>query len=309
MSYPNGAVVLIPSNRIDSLALTLRSLSACEGREVLQELVIVNNGPKENNARIACMAESIAPVTSVLHEPMAGLARSFNRGLDHICGRHPEDRLLLKVDDDVNFSPGWVGAMCDAAQGWGDVILGGRILPLFPSNNGLISRLPKESFSALFAEYDHGETAKIIKQAPFGPNMGWRVGMTGTVRCSHDLGLPNYMGDETELIKGIKAKENCSYVYVPNACVEHRIRPNQLSMSWITDRYFKFGRTYAALELRRKPAMTRSQLRRKQRLKQGKTCGCLFMASLMRLLLRRKKALWYRLKATRYQGETFECLQ
>lgn len=309
-AYGPGAVLLIPTcNRLASLKETLQSLAGCEQLYALHELVIVNNGQLIDNEPIKALASGIVQNVTVLHEPRAGVAYAFNCGLEHICATHPPERLLLKIDDDVNPAEQWLKAMLEATAQWGKAsILGGRIKPVFPVNSAMPRYLPKASFSVLYSEYDFGEQTHSIHRAAFGPNMGWRVGLTKHLRCKTDLELPNYIGEETQLVSDMKALSDGVYVYIAEASVEHRIREEQLEKTWIHNRYFKFGRTGTKIYALDNPDIGPDKLELGHHRNQLKYRRYLIRSWLLRILMLPAQAQWYRLKAERARGESHEYL-
>ena len=53
------------------------------------------------------------------------------------------------------------------------------------------------------------------------------------------------MGSETEFLVRVKSALNCDYIYLPNATVEHVVRPEQTEWSWILRRGHRAGRGMA----------------------------------------------------------------
>src|SRR5699024_10347954 len=175
--YPHDVVVLIPTcNRISSLQETLLSLAACDNITAVTEVVVVNNGKREADDAIRSAMKCVPVLASVVFQAKRGLAYAINAGLDDIQSRYGPDTLLLKVDDDVCFSSSWVQVMRDtAARCGGSAILGGRITPLFPPNDGVRSEFLDERLdSILFGRYEHGDMECSIHMPPFGANLGFR---------------------------------------------------------------------------------------------------------------------------------------
>jgi GT2 family glycosyltransferase len=172
-------------------------------------------------------------------EPAPGKNRALNRALGMARGA-----LLLFTDDDVILAPGWLAAHAAAAARWpGHQIFGGIIRPLFPPDPpGWAVHEPFAS--VLFAAYDLGKTEGPTDDLPFGPNYSLRAECIRAAAFDDGVG-PNgseyAMGGETELLRRL-AHGGAKAVYVPDAIVEHVVRPEQLTEQFVLERARRFGR-------------------------------------------------------------------
>jgi len=116
------SVVVCTRNRPTSLEHTLRHLVGIVGPE--HELIVVDNAPinDETAAVVAGFADRVRHVV----EPIPGLARARNRGLDAAAYR-----FVLFTDDDIEPDPSWlevIGATFAAHPG--AVCVSGSVLPM-----------------------------------------------------------------------------------------------------------------------------------------------------------------------------------
>lgn len=246
-------VVLIPTaNRSESLTRTITSLAQCSALEQVDEVLVINNGAVEQSESIEQLLRDTLDSTTatVVHEPRTGLSKALNRGLDHLANKHPGDRLLIRFDDDVDLPPNTLSTLLNAHGRWnGKAIFGLRITPLLPKG------VPAESCTHLkslmrpfYAEYDFGEQETEVRMPPFGPAMAAPLGIIGTERFDETLGYPKYYGEESEWLRHIRANTSAPFIYLPEAAVRHRIRPDQLEHQWRANRCRIAGATLAKID-------------------------------------------------------------
>lgn len=246
-------VILIPtSNRLESLERTLTFLGQCNSIERVDEVLIINNGDKEQSEAIENLLHDklTSAKTAVVHEPRTGLSKALNRGLDYLADNHPKDRLLIRFDDDVDLGVDTLSTLFNAHTRWnGHAIFGMRITPLLPDNvaSGSCTYL-KGLMRPFYAQYDFGENEKEVRMAPFGPALALPLGLMGAERFDETLGYPKYYGEETEWLQRVKDHTSSPFVYLPDAVVMHRIRPDQLEHEWRLKRCQIAGATLAKVD-------------------------------------------------------------
>ena len=232
------SVLLATRDRAASLERTLASLAAQEAPGLTWEVLVADNGSTDDTPAVLERWAGRLPLRTAT-EPAPGKNRALNRVLGMARGA-----LLLFTDDDVVVAPGWIAAHAAAAARWpGHQIFGGIIRPLFPPDPP--EWAVRQPFaSVLFAAYDLGVTERPTGELPFGPNYGLRSECLRAAAFDDGVG-PNgreyAMGGETELLRRL-ARGGAKAVYVPDAVVEHVVRPEQLTEQFALARARRFGR-------------------------------------------------------------------
>lgn len=123
---PLASVIICTRDRAGSLRETLRALSAV--RVDLPgpvELLIVDNGSRDDTAAVAREVPVPGWEQRLLHEPTPGQARARNTALAAARGR-----ILLFLDDDVRPTPDWLAGMCRPIfDGRAEAVAGGVRIP------------------------------------------------------------------------------------------------------------------------------------------------------------------------------------
>ena len=232
------SILLATRDRSASLERTLASIAAQKAPGISWEVLVADNGSSDDTPAVLEGWAGRLPLRTAT-EPVPGKNRALNRVLGMARGT-----LLLFTDDDVVLAPGWLAAHAAAAARWpGHQIFGGIIRPRFPPDPPAWAA--REPFaSVLFAAYDFGGTEAPTDQLPFGPNYSLRAECL-TATAFDDAVGPNgseyAMGGETELLRRL-ARGGAKAVYVPDALVEHVVRPEQLTEQFVLDRARRFGR-------------------------------------------------------------------
>lgn len=232
------SILLATRNRAASLDQTLASIAAQEAPGIEWEVLVADNGSTDDTAAVIERWAARVPLRSV-SEPAPGKNRALNRALGMARGG-----LLLFTDDDVVAMPGWIAAHVAAAARWPDhQIFGGLIRPRFPPDPPAWA-LRDPFVSVLFAAYDPGGREGPTAELPFGPNYSLRTECLRATGFDEDVG-PNGseypMGGETELLRRL-ARGGARAIYLPDARVEHMVRPEQLTERFALERARRFGR-------------------------------------------------------------------
>jgi len=237
------SVIIATRRRPHFLEETLRSLAAADTAGLDWELLVVDNAGDAETRRVLDAATGLLPARR-LQEPMPGKNRAINRALQDATGS-----LAAFTDDDVIVDRMWLRELHDGAERWpAATMFGGRVRPRWP--DGHLAPRAHELFDHAFAVADFGDVEQPYSAGyVYGPNMairsevfraGWRfnpaIGPDGTDRY--------ISGSETSLTVALQ-KHGHQAVYLPRACVEHRIRPEQLRSEWLFRRAFRRGRTDA----------------------------------------------------------------
>ncbi len=237
------SVIMATRDRADLLEATLGHLARQQAGGRAWELVVADNGSTDRTPAVLEAAAARLPLVRV-SEPTPSKNRALNRALAVARGG-----LHLFTDDDVVPEDDWVARMAAAADRWPQhAIFAGRITPLFPA--GTPDWLRAHPFSDhAFARFELAQEEGPITTLPYGPNFMVRAAAMAGVRYNEAIGPSgeDYVsGSETELLLRL-ARQGCGVVWVPDASVEHVIRPDQLDVGWLLGRSYRRGRSFVEL--------------------------------------------------------------
>ena len=256
-----AAVSIIMINR-DGGAYLQRAVRSCRIaiEQALQvepriEFVIVDNGSIDlPDVEIERQLQAAPFGWRIVHESQAGVNYARNAGIESSSGD-----LLLFVDNDVEFDPGWLLAYVEAAAHRPEAqVFAGKVrvgplevpAPAWLALDGPFAR------TAIVVQCDHGD--KIIElplsqsSGPVGPNMGFRrnifrkFGMFDT-----RFGLrPGSLvpGAEAEFFDRL-ARGGLNFLYVPRAVVNHPLRRSQMTRRYFNARLHGVGRATSRLRM------------------------------------------------------------
>jgi len=263
-------VIITTLRRAPILAETLRSFEALDVDGLGWELLLLDNAGGDPATReVATAFGTRLPIQLVL-EPRPGVNHARNRAVERARGE-----LIVFADDDITPAPEWLRQLREGAGRWPEAyVFGGRVLPAWPTSAAVPA--DHEFFAHAYAIADWS-----IPEGPysahrvFGPNMAYRAsvfrdGWRFDPRIGPD-GTDRYMtGSETSFNLALE-RAGFVAIYLPGARVHHRVRPEQLALTWLYRRSFRLGRWEAYLgphrvertaSLRRLlTALTRSYLR------------------------------------------------
>lgn len=249
---PTGGVSLViaTANRAADLELTLDSLRACRVPACGLEVLIADNGSGAATARV-CREFKTALALRRLEIRGRGKTVALNEAVQSAGGE-----LVVFTDDDIDFDAEWLCELWDAAVAWSDhVIFGGRVLPRWPKPPP--SRLDGSRFlGLLYTRLDPGdEGGPLPGFCPFGPNMALRRSVFDQgFRFDPEIGPGSRsgvsMGDEADIGRRLEATGH-EAVYVPRSRVYHRVRGEQLRLSWQLARGVRYGRMLGRFEQNR----------------------------------------------------------
>jgi glycosyltransferase involved in cell wall biosynthesis len=232
-ALPMGISVIIAThNRAESLRVTLDSLTHVTPPSIPWELIIVQNACTDHTPEVIAAFADRLPIVA-LDEPRLGKSWALNRAV-----LHGQYELKLFTDDDVLFDAGWLLAYERALVEHPEAgYFGGPIYLKLPED-----RVPE------WAQDENGQMAvwirnslsyldeNILKNNPdlyYGANMAVRQ----CVFEQHGLynnnigyvGKKRLGGMETGLQARFKAA-GVKGVYVADALVYHRIRPDEMTI-------------------------------------------------------------------------------
>jgi glycosyltransferase involved in cell wall biosynthesis len=252
---PSASVVVCTRNRWALLEMCLSSLDEQAGE---LEIIVVDNGSHDATpARLQRWAAS-GPHRMVVSEPLAGLSRARNRGLEAARGE-----IVLFLDDDALAPVSWAASHLRAYRDETVAAAGGPIVLTFPDGR------PRWAGTAL----EHWWSALSLgdEPGPFPPPHG-PYGANMSVRRSSALqaggfdvalgraGTSLISSEEADLFQRLWSAGNTIW-YVPEAIIVHQVSPDRLRRRWLLRRGLAQGRTNA----RRDGVLRGAALRRRWR--------------------------------------------
>jgi glycosyltransferase involved in cell wall biosynthesis len=239
----SASVVVCTRNRCDSLAACLASLD----RQTLEglEIVVVDNGSGDGTA--AYLADWRGQGTSrvTLAEPVAGLSRARNCGLDAAGGD-----IVLFLDDDATAPVSWAAAHVTAYVDERVVAAGGPVVLRFPHGRPVWAVPELEQW---WSALDHGDVPGPFPppHGPYGTNMSVRrVTALEVGGFDTDLGRVGdslLSSEEADLFERLWAMGGLIR-YEPGAVVVHHVKRERLRVRWLLKRGWAQGRSNARRE-------------------------------------------------------------
>lgn len=235
-----ASIIIATYRRARLLEQTLGSLGRLRRRDLIAEVLLIDNGQDGATQKAVRAAASNLPVR-LLIEPVPGKNRALNRAVPEARGD-----LLVFTDDDVVVDPDWLVELVEGAGRWPDMaVFGGRIRPQWPMGAEPPFEHPFWRHAYAIADWGSPEGYYSAGRV-FGANMairrsvfasGWAFAPELGPQGSDDY-IP---GGETEFTWRLE-RSGFSAVYLPRALVFHQIRPEQLELAWLYRRAFRKGR-------------------------------------------------------------------
>ena len=238
------SVIIATYNGQSVLPKTLKALCLITRPSQGVEFVFVDNASTDNSATILAEYTDKLPLT-VLHEAQQGKAFAIHTGIKNAKGD-----LIIFSDDDVIPDVNWLMAYDRAAEQNLDYsVFLGQIRPYW------LKKVP-DWLSRLTDEGKMGGCTPIaLNSGPSdynyakGANFAVRKKVLDKISFREDLwvaGENNVGGEDTDFVK--KASLSGFKIWFESdACLQHIIRPNEMSLMGIWDRYFRIGRSMAAV--------------------------------------------------------------
>jgi glycosyltransferase involved in cell wall biosynthesis len=239
---PIITVIISTRNRSGMLASTLTSLSE-QDFHLPWELLVVDNGSTDETSDVLADFSRRVPTLPmrILQENTPGKSRALNRAV-----RYARSRLIAFTDDDVLVASDWIRSFVRGAQVFTSAsVFCGPIQPLFPIDTPIWMRQHGWAETA-FGRFDPqpAEGALPPPALPFGANFCVRTDVLSGMEFRIDLGpaASGLMGEDTEFLRRLR-KRQVEFVYLLAARIIHRLRPEQVTLPWLFERAFNFGRT------------------------------------------------------------------
>jgi glucosyl-dolichyl phosphate glucuronosyltransferase len=240
------SVVLATYRRPRILERTLDALTHLHPQTPPWELIVVDNAGEASTQEMVRSFRDKLPVTFVTHT-QPGKNAALNAGL-----AVARADLLVFTDDDILADTHWLNEIWKGTQRWPEhSIFGGRILPAFPQPQPALDLRNRNVIQA-FAIADWPQPEGVIPNVyVYGPNMALRRRLFADGRRFDESLYASerkfMMADESSFLLTMQQLGERA-IYLPAALVHHQVRPEQLELSWLTDRAFRSGRTIAEHE-------------------------------------------------------------
>ena len=244
----NGGAYLAPA-----IHTCRRAIERALPLEPRIEFIIVDNGSTDEPMPIIDAELAGAPFEwRVVPEEKAGVNFARNAGVAASSGD-----VLLFVDSDLEFDEGWLCAFVRAARDYPAAhVFAGRVRvgkleappPVWLPVDGPFAR------TSIVVRCDYGDriVERLIDDAagPVGPNMGFRRDLFrqfGLFDTRFGLRPGSLVpGAESEFFDRL-SREGVSFLYVPEAVVDHPLRASQMTRSYFTKRLQGTGRATSRL--------------------------------------------------------------
>jgi glucosyl-dolichyl phosphate glucuronosyltransferase len=233
-------VLFATRDRAESLGRVLLALLDVSCPKGGWKLVVADNGSRDETGAVLDAYANRLNLT-VVREASAGKNRALNRAIPEL-----EGDLIALTDDDVIPDRDWLVRLRQAADAEPRAsIFGGSVIPLWPSERPAFICERAVNFSILYARNVQPE-GWCKPAVIFGPNMAVRArvfqdGFTFAENVGPDNSRQTYvMGSETDFVERLAASGHRGW-FVPEARVQHIIRPDQLTEAWILRRYYMYG--------------------------------------------------------------------
>ena len=238
-------LILATHNGRATLPLTLEALAAVRFPAQGVEILAVDNASRDGTRDLLESYSGRLPMT-VHSEPRRGKSFALNRALAQAAGD-----LVVFMDDDVLPEPQWLEAYVEAAAAHPEVALfAGQVRHHWQKPPpAWLRRLAEEGRSFAGTPLDQPEgpvPATFFK----GANFMVRRAVAQTQRFSEAPGV-NFEGqaaaaggEDTAFVQSALAQGQQAR-YVADACVRHIVRPQQVGIYPVFQRYLRIGRSMA----------------------------------------------------------------
>lgn len=235
------SIILASYNGAGTLPRALAALAEVAAPPGGMEIILVDNNSSDNTHDLMqAFARDHGAV--VLQEAKQGKAHALNAGLGVAAGQ-----LVVFTDDDTIADPDWILAYVQAAKATSDIsVYAGQIRPEWTSiPPDWLRVLAGEGRSCACTPEALGAGPVPASQAK-GPNIMVRGDLARSLRFGVDTqnygeGQRARGNEDTDFILRAAAISGGTIQYVPAAKVRHIIRPNEMTLRGVFDRYVRIG--------------------------------------------------------------------
>ena len=237
--------VICTRDRARWTSLAVKSLLDQDVEPDRFDILVVDNGSTDGTVALVRDLAASHPSLRLVSEPVPGLSRARNRGVEHARGD-----VIAFLDDDAEACPSWARRHLDAFDDDAVVATGGRIVLDWPVARP--SWLPPHQES-MYSGLDLGDDTTDFEppRFPFGANMAVRRSVFDSIGgFSTQLGRTGrnlVSGEERELFDRVR-QHGGRILYLPDASVSHHVLPDRLGRRWLLRRLYDEGRSKVILD-------------------------------------------------------------
>ena len=254
------SVVIPTRNRAPLLQRVLDSLLVQSYPADLYEVIIVDNGSKDQTASVCGLFSKQFPNARYYFDDRPGLHVGRHVGM-----REGQGDVLVYADDDIRAFPSWLAGIAESFEDSQVALVGGKILPEFeiePPNwvETLWEKTPSGKILTYFSLLDFGEEIREISPFyVFGCNYSIRKSILLDLKGFHPDGMPEELillrGDgETAVAKAI-LDHGYKTIYNPRSSVYHYITKDRMTLEYLYRRAYAGGISSSFSEIRKQGSL------------------------------------------------------
>jgi len=227
-------------NGSERLRETLESMRHVRAPECGWKLIVVDNASTDNSKEIIASYSKLLPLTA-LYCAKRGKNAALNMAIPEF-----EGDLIVFADDDIIVPAEWLLKFKELANIYPEyTVFGSRIVPRWPSPPGE-DILYGVSLGEAFAVHEHDIPDGPVKSGKiWGPSMAVRAAIFyAGLRFDESIGPSkgSYIPGSESSFNRMLELEGHKFYFSNSLVIQHQIRPEQLTVKWIKERAFKFGK-------------------------------------------------------------------
>ncbi|MBF0503855.1 MAG: glycosyltransferase family 2 protein [Candidatus Omnitrophica bacterium] len=219
------SVVISTFNRAHLIAQAIESLLVQTFKDY--EIIVIDDG--STDATKGALTPYLDKIR-YYYQPNQGISSARNLGIQKSRGE-----IIAFTDDDVSLDPNWLKCIEQCFRDNHCDVVGGRVLPVYPSNTPLWIRNNPTKISGGVVIYDYGDKTVVFDPSHYrfiGANVAFRrqvLNECGGFREDLKYGSRIGMGEDTEIIERLIKKNKILY-YCGNALVYHPVDLKRLTL-------------------------------------------------------------------------------
>lgn len=233
-------VVMSTYNGAERLRETLDSMCHIKAPEGGWKLIVVDNASTDNSKEIISSFSGVLPMVA-LYCAKQGKNAALNMAIPYF-----EGDLIIFADDDILVPENWLLKFQELASLHKEYsVFGSRIVPRWPSPPGE-HILQGVSLGEAFAIHESDIPDGPVKSGKiWGPSMAVRAEIFNTgLRFDENIGPSkgSYIPGSESSFNRMLELQGHKFYFSNSLEVQHQIRPEQLTIKWLKQRAFKFGK-------------------------------------------------------------------